>query len=282
LKRLIWYMLIATAWLPDASCAQVIDLLVDPAQRIYIKQFMSSQLQADVHLQLLDVNDEPNQQSQWLIAMGDQHLAWASRYQHHYRHVLLFHVSVDALRGQPAIDNSYALLLDQPLNRQIALVGLLFPRAENLAIVTTQIEQTDDSVSRIVLETGAHWQQALSNAMLSYDVLLIPHQPRFYQPSVAHALLLTAYRQRKAVIGPDENYVAAGAIASCYTRFGQYLDQLIDMVNALQDQDPLPRTQYPRLFQVAVNRPVARSLGLNPAPDAELARQLRAVLENSP
>lgn len=282
MKRLIWYLLFATAWLPGYSCAQVIDLLVDPAQRTYIRDFLSSQLPGEVNLQLRDISDKPNPQSQWLIAMGDQHLEWAIRYQHHYQHVLLFHVSVDALREQPAIDNGHALLLDQPLNRQLALVNLLFPRSKDLAILSTHAEAPQDDIQHIVLATGARWQQDLSAAMLSYDVLVVPYQPRFFQPSVAHALLLTAYRQRKPVIGPDENYVAAGAMASCYTRFGQYLDQLMDMVNALQDHHPLPSIQYPRLFQVAVNRPVARSLGLNPPPDSELARQVRAVLENAP
>lgn len=277
------YSFILLAWLPGLGYALHIDLVVTSDQTEQIEQFLLSQLPSGIQLQTLSENDKPRPESNWLITVGNEHISWARKYHKNYTRIVLFHVSENALKQHATISNSHALVTDQPLERQFALAKVLFPRSNLPAVLTNRkTNQQQSELPYLVLGTDSHWQQELSQQMLAHDLLLVSEQEVFYQKKVAHAVLLTAYRQRKPVIGPGERYVAAGAIASCYTTLGQYLDQLLDILVDLNEGKTVPSLQYPRLFQVITNRPVIRSMGLSVPDDAELTQQVYTLMEMSP
>jgi len=113
----------------------------------------------------------------------------------------------------------------------------------------------------------------LEEVLSASEVLLALPDPMLSSPTAARAILLTSYRYQKPIIAFSRAYVTAGALAAVFITPEQVASDLIDW---LRTQDStrvtLPSPQDPVSFEIAVNRQVARALGINVPDDGELLR----------
>ncbi|PKO58327.1 MAG: hypothetical protein CVU25_04965 [Betaproteobacteria bacterium HGW-Betaproteobacteria-19] len=179
-----------------------------------------------------------------------------------------------------------AIVLDQPAERQIALLRLALPDWRRIALLTGH--NTDARVSR--LADAARAQQlevresrvgterdlyaALQNVLVEPAILIATPDAQIFSSSTIQNVLLTAYRHRSPVLGFTAAYVRAGALISLYSTPTQIGEQAAELVVRALQGSPLPAVQAPSLFEVAVNTNVARSLGI----ELDRAEDLTAAL----
>ena len=82
------------------------------------------------------------------------------------------------------------------------------------------------------------------------------------------------------VIGYSAAYVRAGALAAAYSTPRQIGQEAAQVARQLWRGGALPTPRYPRNFSIAINRPLAESLGLN-LPDEAAVQQRLQALESS-
>jgi len=117
----------------------------------------------------------------------------------------------------------------------------------------------------------------------SSDVYLALPDPDIINRNTLQPLLLTSYRYRIPVVAFSRAYVRAGATAAIYTPLDGLTEEAIDILAGVlaTPREPLPRPRYSSHFRIALNRQVARSLGM-PLPTAQaLEALIRAWEENN-
>lgn len=187
-----------------------------------------------------------------------------------------------------------AVYLDQPLARQAAAARLALPhhrRAVTLlgpeararsGSIATVLRQLDLEPLLTHIDNVGDIFYALERIADQGTVLLALPDPLVFTARTAPHILLAAYRYRMPVIGHTENYVRAGALLAVYSspeQIGQQVGEIVE--RAAQSKTPgLPPPQYPKYFSVAINRQVARSLGLNLPTDTALHKELSELEEN--
>ena len=177
------------------------------------------------------------------------------------------------------------IFLDQPVERQISLISVLFPPDTKVGVLVDssrrdlegRIEESADrhsvkiSVSEILPDQNVvrHIRRLVEESDLG---LAVDHSLTL-QPSIAKWLLYTAYRSRKPIIAFSKAYLNAGALAAVYStpeQFGRHAgEEIRNIVDPDQTRHPFRR--YSRYFSVDFNDSVARSLGVS-LPDKEKLR----------
>jgi putative tryptophan/tyrosine transport system substrate-binding protein len=182
-----------------------------------------------------------------------------------------------------------AVLLDQPIARQLALLRLALPNSRQLGVLlgpesvslgsrisAQAAEHGFRVVSAQVPDAGALFG-ALQRVLSDADVLLAVPDATIYNTSTLQNILRTTFHNRVPVMSFSPAYVRAGALLAVYSTPLQVGQQTARAVNAFIAGRPLPTTQSPRNFEVSVNRNVARALSLQIPDDSVLAERLREV-----
>lgn len=186
-----------------------------------------------------------------------------------------------------------AIYIDLRPERQILLAKLLLGKLRTLAILLSDKSSTDKrDISFIVRKAGlrSHIENVstsskiirkLSHALEDSDALLALPDPLIFNRNTARNILLTAYRQRVPIIGFSANYVKAGALAAAFATPEQIARQTGETIaKILSNSSTFPHGgKYPEDFDIAVNLNVARSLGINTPPTADLKKKLKSLLE---
>jgi len=225
------------------------------------------------------------------IVIGDDLLAWATSKHNAYPATIYFYISSINYRIFKISTPNSALFRDQPLLRQLQLAQMLLPNIRSAAIMhrVQQFADIDSQRAKIrrnlnlsvefeAVNSHDDWAKSLSQLMSNTDVLIGVDDRELYNRDTIRSILLTAYRHGKVLIGPNRSFVAAGSLASAYTSPEHYLQQLQEMVRSWSQTRSLPEPQFPRDYEVSVNRQVANSLGLTFPDDATLLQQLRTQL----
>jgi len=182
-----------------------------------------------------------------------------------------------------------AIYLDQPLRRQLNLIGFALPERTRVAVMlgpaTTPLEdelataaRDRDLDLRIQRLTNAEeLVPLLREALEDSDVLLALPDPMVFNRDTVHHLLIAAYHRRVPVVGFSRGVVEAGALLAVYSTPAQTGRQAAEIVRqALRaPARPLPPPQYTKYFAVAVNRRVAASLGLELPDEKTLLNRLQ-------
>ncbi|MHB1374945.1 MAG: ABC transporter substrate binding protein [Thauera sp.] len=189
-------------------------------------------------------------------------------------HVLLPRSTLDALERRPGAGPWSALLLDQPAERQIALIRLAFPDQKRIATVTgpdthERAAELGAAAARHGLEAHAvaaaevgALYPALREALAQRGVLVIPPDSQLFTSQTVHQVLLTAFRLRSPVLGYSAAYVRAGAVLGLYTTPAQVGTEAAAVVRRALTGTPLPAPGPHRLFEVGINPTVAHALGI--------------------
>lgn len=181
-----------------------------------------------------------------------------------------------------------AIVLDQPAERQLALVRTVLPDATRVGVLfgpaTGTLESALEGAAanagvRLVgqrLTTANDLPQALERVLRSADVLIALPDPLVSSPTAARAILLGSYRYQRPVFAYSQAYVDAGALAAVFSTPADIAAELVTWLDGSTTPLRLPAVRAPRSFDIAINRQVARALNLDIGDETALLDALRA------
>lgn len=221
-----------------------------------------------------------------VIASGDA--AAAAVLARHARPTLVTMIArsrFEALRDAHPQAALSAFLLDQPLERQLRLLRAVLPERSRVGLLLGAEAEADATWHATAGGLGLELSTrrvggereliaGLEGLLDASEVLLALPDPQLSSPTAARSILLTSYRHQKPIIAFSRAYVTAGALAAVFVTPEQVAGDLLAWLR-VQDRDTLqtlPPPQPPASFEIAVNRQVARALGINVADDRELLR----------
>lgn len=200
--------------------------------------------------------------------------------------------SVEDYPGRPGSQLS-AVYQEVPLIRQALTGKAILPQATRIALLAStdssdlyqpllgQLEAFGLEARIFVADTNDQLIPALNRALSYGDFLLAGPDDAIYNPRNIKHILLTAYRRNKILIGPNQIYVKAGALASSYPPMDTMADQASRHLEQFLATGHFPPSDYPIEYRVEVNEQVARSLNI-PLPDPEqIASTINRMLEEN-
>ena len=198
--------------------------------------------------------------------------------------VMLGRTRFDALSARYPQAELSAFTLDQPAARQLRLLRAVLPDSQHVGVLFGDAQasamplQEAAAASGLLLaaatvDSDAELIARLEAVLRRTDAFVAIPDALLSQPASARAILLTSYRFQKPVFAFSRAYVDAGALAAVFTTPQQ---AATDVVNWLNGHPPgrltLPPPRAPESFEIAVNRQVARALGIVLPSDEELLR----------
>ncbi|HEY9051001.1 MAG TPA: ABC transporter substrate binding protein [Gammaproteobacteria bacterium] len=187
-----------------------------------------------------------------------------------------------------------ALLIDQPIKRQLLLIKHLFGKQETIGTIlgpySSSMEKELTEQSRKLNQTlFIEKIQATDELIFSLNklsgnsgVLLAIPDPVAFNKNTIRSILLSTYRHRIPVVGFSQSYVKAGAVASLHTDISQIAEQAANLTQQFFVTGKFSRSlYYPAEFSVSYNRMVANSLNQD-LPDSEKLIQLIKMDEQKP
>lgn len=197
--------------------------------------------------------------------------------------------------NESSAQQTAAIVLDQPVRRQLAVARALLPTAQRagflrggdalsglqaltedavgfgLALNITTVEGDDDPATAI--------QQVLATS----DVVIATFDPQVYTPATAKWLLYLAFQRQRPIVGFSYALLKAGAVAAVFSTPEQIAQHAADLVGEWLRTGLLPSgTTYPRYYHIGLNAPVAKKLGIVTPSDDELEREVRELLGERP
>ena len=203
-------------------------------------------------------------------------------------HVLLSRITLDALGHRSGGAPWSAIVLDQPAERQIALIRLALPKHERIATIAgPETRALASALAAAATRSGLDARSAeaadipalypaLRTVLEQPAVLVITPDGQVFNSQTVHHVLLTAFRLHAPVLGFSAAYVRAGAVLGLYTTPAQAGTEAAAVVRQVLTGQALPPPIHHALFEVGVNPTVARALGLALPPAEALTSALRA------
>ena len=189
--------------------------------------------------------------------------------------------------GQKNSARFTAIYLDQPLQRQLALIRLALPQARRVGVLlgpdswsrapALRVSASAHGLSLRVarLDDGASLFAALQSVLDDSDVLLAQADPLVFNSQSIQNILRTSIQAKVPLVAFSPAYVRAGALLAVYSTPAQAGTQAAHWVLEVLAMRSLPeRALEPDDFEISVNEQVARVLAL-----ALDARSLRLELK---
>lgn len=183
---------------------------------------------------------------------------------------------------------SSGVWLDQSPERFATLIARAFPRRLRVGVLLGP--QRDAWLSGLDLALRAQGLEliasdpiaqerdlyaALTRVLDRCDVLLAQPDPLIFNGQTFQNILIAAYRQRVPMVSYAESHVRAGATAGVFTSPTDVADQVAVALQTLVTTGRLPMASMASRSSVAINVQVARSLGIELPPQAELDAALQ-------
>lgn len=194
---------------------------------------------------------------------------------------------VDRLKHAHPMRDLGAVVLDQPLERHLRLVRAVLPDAKRVGVLlgpdsVVQLPGLQHAADALRLQADVHEVRevadlvpALDHLLFAGDALLPLPDGLVSGPAAARTILLTSYRHRRPVFAHSAAYVTAGALAAVFSTPEHVAVDVADLLAAAKEPAALVRKIHaPRRFDVAVNRAVARALGLVVADEQVLRERI--------
>lgn len=180
------------------------------------------------------------------------------------------------------------LFLDQPPDRQIRFVRLLFPERTRLGLFNHQGDDRDTAEYQrraqqhnirlvpIAVRDSEAVVDALQKSIADIDVLLAHPDTRLINRNTAKGILLTTYYNRVPLLAYSSSFVKAGATAGLYSAPDELARHAAETaLQLLDDKAPVPRSAYPKYFRVEINSRVSDSLDLKLPPAETILEKLK-------
>lgn len=182
--------------------------------------------------------------------------------------------------------------IDQPANRTLNLMEMVFPRARRVGLVVSaengeivkafqqEAERRRLSLKVERVEDETEVARALREVLPESDVLLLVPDSIAFHAGNARNVLLTTYRYRVPVVGFSPGLSKAGAVAAVYSSPAQIGRQGAQLALRWKPESgELPPSQAANEFSISFNPYVARSLGVALPDLGEVGRKLGASVE---
>lgn len=171
---------------------------------------------------------------------------------------------------------------------QLALIHELLPGARRVAVLVGEqsaallpLIESEAARRRLAIVShrlgpGDSLGVELARLLRQADVLLALHDSDIFNSNNARLLLMTSYRHGRPVIGPDEQWVRAGSLASAWIPGEAMIATLVPMVDQVLAGKPVPPPRYasPR---TSVNEHVAQAYGVEVPEEAVPERRMRGT-----
>ena len=203
------------------------------------------------------------------------------------------HIHLSLKKTHPDKKNWSSLLINQPIDRQFHLITAVLGKHKDTAVLvgpyTKDLNKslnkasakTSHKINIKEIKTADQLVQSLNTLNHSVDVLLTLPDPVVYNKNTIREILLSAYRNKLPIIGFSRAYVKAGAIAAIYSEPEQISRQINDIVNDFFKNNRFQNKKYyPIEFSVALNKNIARSLGIKLASDNAIIKQIKKAEKN--
>lgn len=190
-----------------------------------------------------------------------------------------------------------AVVLDQPALRHMRLVRAILPQEARLGVLlgpdsrffeadvmrAGALERVEIDIAEIA--DGKQLIGALQSLLDKAGALLPLPDGMVSSPGAARTILLTSYRYRRPIFAFSSAYVTAGALAAVFSTPEHIANDVADLlgadrVRAGRVEELASGFRYPERFDVAVNRTVARALGIS-VPDDQALRERVAGVEDA-
>ncbi len=181
-----------------------------------------------------------------------------------------------------------AIYIDQPLSRQVALLGAALPGRRRIGVLYSTESLIDLKELRNELDRQGYKLVArqvqnsetlssdLDDVLEHSDMLLAVPDSNIYNSSYIRNILLSSYRQQIPLVGLSQAYVNAGALCAIFSTPEQLAAQASVATTLFAQTGHLPPPQPPALYTVSINQEVARTLGIT----IESADALHMQVEN--
>lgn len=199
----------------------------------------------------------------------------------------------------PGAGRRAAVVIDQPLERSVALAKLLVPSAKRVGAVFGSVSvaskpQLHNAVRRsgmtlihADLASDDNPMGVLTPLVQESDLLITVADRAVFNKSVAKWLLYLSFRQKVPVIGFSQSYAKAGALAAVYSspdNIGHHGAELIAFLLSAERGAPMAaenwRTYFPKYYTLEVNREVAGALNITVPEMNSLYQEFQSLLES--
>jgi len=198
------------------------------------------------------------------------------------------HISKSLQTRFPRKNNWSRILIDQPLDRQFNLITVLLGSNKTSGILlgpytkdlTKSLQKTSIKTSQQInieeIKNTDELTSSLKALSNKSNVLLTLPDPIIYNKSTIRGILLLAYRNKLPIIGFSQAYVKAGAIAAVYSKPEQISNQISNIASLFFINNNFDQKEYyPDEFSVALNKKIARSLGIKLATNKAITQQIK-------
>ncbi|MDH5501997.1 MAG: hypothetical protein OEY72_12945 [Gammaproteobacteria bacterium] len=190
-----------------------------------------------------------------------------------------------------ATDTAAAIVLDQPIERQLALARVLLPRAKRVGALVgassgSDVEAMQQAVSLFALNLDVvrvtpeeHPVDAIERLLLANEMIITTFDREAYSPTTAKWLLYLAFQQRRPIIGFSYALLKAGAVGAVFSTPEQIAKHTGELLDGWLSTGRLPAGPvFPRYYHIGLNAPVAEKLGLSPPSNDAIERQVHELL----
>ena len=228
----------------------------------------------------------PNKKNDIVIAIGNNAIKDVML---HYPNTnkLLITSKQKQIREDGNTDNNNAVLyMTQPYCRQIQFIkainnnwktiGIL--NSQNKTIDTKTLQQCANKHKIKINITNITNQKNLTShlkiALNQSNLLLALPDTNIYNSRSVKNILLTSYRYRKPVIAFSKSFVNAGALASIHSDATQIAETASKLIEKYfnHGKEFKTRSNYPKLFNISINKQVFRALDIS-EPDIDKLKQ---------
>ena len=191
---------------------------------------------------------------------------------------------------QLAIDDQFAVLLDQPMERYLAFCRLLL-NAESIGVISDQGIDTDTpsitpsdtnpglTVNQYRVDPANKLLPVLRELLQANDALLMLPRQSIYNQDSLKGVLLTSYRNRKPAISYSPAHVRSGALASIYSSpidIGRHLALIVEQ-RLKQPDTTDPAYEFARYYSITSNNRIAQALAIELPDEGDLRAQLDRI-----
>ena len=181
-----------------------------------------------------------------------------------------------------------ALYWTPSLAMQLALIKAILPATNRVGMLVSA-DNEDQSWLRtfkqyatekgieVLIQTvdKSRIGRQVSDLAVSTNVLLAQPDSNIYNRETIRFILLAAYRQNTALIGPSLAFVNAGSLATLYASPNTVNQEIAQRVQYFLKQKKLPNTGRIKQMELSINPQVAKSLGLKIPSTEELQAKMR-------
>lgn len=244
----------------------------------HFRQAFEQNLPADVHLEVRTLAQQADlPKADILVTAGSKASQWAAgRWRGAMLATMLPSKSFRQIQAGGMTPHPVsALFLDQPVRRQVALLRAALPSFQRVGVLYTAGEDFDpqplqDELAKqgALLLTqpvrqGDNLSVKLEELLAQSEILLAVPDGNIYNSSTIRNILLGSYRRGIPMVGLSAAYVSAGALCAVYSTPEQQAAQSAAMVSDFLRRGVMPPAGFPRLYQIALNAEVARSMRFN-------------------